>query len=385
MSLITKKEITELNELNQENCISIFIPTHRAGKKVLEEEDTLALKNQLKDVKDKLDQKGLKADEIDKITLPVQKLIDDSSFWREQSDGLAIFIADGFSKIYRLPIYFKAFNYISNSFYLKPLMPLFVGDGNFYLLMLERRNVKLYECTKHSFTEIIIDDLIPESKRDRVGFDYEEKNLQFRTQHAGSGQAMFHGQEAATGKKKNEIKKYLRAINDGIAPLLSQENIPMLVAAQRPVFDIYKEVNSYSNLVDENLNVNFGDSTIFEAHELAWEKIAPQFDQKRKDKIALFLAEQGTGKTAIGIDRIIPAAFNGKVDTLFCENKSDIFGTYKKENNSITVEQSEENNGAISLMNVAAINTFLNGGEVYLLDNEEMPNPNSRINALYRY
>lgn len=385
MSLITKKEITELNALNQENCISIFIPTHRAGKMVLEEEDTLALKNQLKDVKDKLDQKGLKADEIDKITLPVQKLIDDSSFWREQSDGLAIFIADGFSKIYRLPIYFKAFNYISNSFYLKPLMPLFVGDGNFYLLMLERRNVKLYECTKHSFTEIIIDDLIPESKRDRVGFDYEEKNLQFRTQHAGSGQAMFHGQEAATGKKKNEIKKYLRAINDGIAPLLSQENIPMLVAAQRPVFDIYKEVNSYSNLVDENLNVNFGDSTIFEAHELAWEKIAPQFDQKRKDKIALFLAEQGTGKTAIGIDRIIPAAFNGKVDTLFCENKSDIFGNYKKENNSITVEQSEENNGAISLMNVAAINTFLNGGEVYLLDNEEMPNPNSRINALYRY
>lgn len=385
MALITKKEITELNELKQENCISIFIPTHRAGKKVLEEEDTLALKNQLKEVKDKLDQKGLKADEIDKITLPVEKLIDDSSFWREQSDGLAIFISDGFSKIYRLPIYFKTFNYISNSFYLKPLMPLFVGDGNFYLLMLERRNVKLYECTKHSFTEIIIDDLIPESKRDRVGFDYEEKNLQFRTQHAGSGQAMFHGQEAATGKKKNEIKKYLRAINDGLAPLLSQGNIPMLIAAQRPVFDIYKEVNSYSNLVDGNLNVNFGDATIFEAHELAWEKIAPQFDQKRKDKIALFLAEQGTGKTAIGIDRIIPAAFNGKVDTLFCENKSDIFGTYTKENNSIIVEQSEENNGAISLMNVAAIKTFLNGGEVYLLDKEEMPNPSSRINALYRY
>ncbi len=385
MALITKKEITELNELKQENCISIFIPTHRAGKKVLEEEDTLALKNQLKEVKDKLDQKGLKADEIDKITLPVEKLIDDSSFWREQSDGLAIFISDGFSKIYRLPIYFKTFNYISNSFYLKPLMPLFVGDGNFYLLMLERRNVKLYECTKHSFTEIIIDDLIPESKRDRVGFDYEEKNLQFRTQHAGSGQAMFHGQEAATGKKKNEIKKYLRAINDGLTPLLSQGNIPMLIAAQRPVFDIYKEVNSYSNLVDGNLNVNFGDATIFEAHELAWEKIAPQFDQKRKDKIALFLAEQGTGKTAIGIDRIIPAAFNGKVDTLFCENKSDIFGTYTKENNSIIVEQSEENNGAISLMNVAAIKTFLNGGEVYLLDKEEMPNPSSRINALYRY
>lgn len=385
MSLITKKEIGELHDLNQENCISIFIPTHRAGKKVLQQEDTLMLKNQLKEVKNKLAKKGLHADVVNKMTAPVQELIDDSSFWREQSDGLAIFIADGFSKTYTLPIYFKEFNYISNSFYLKPLMPMFVGDGNFYFLMLERSNVKLYECTQHSFTEIIVDDLIPETKQDRVGFDYEQKNLQFRTGQTGTGQAMYHGQEAATGKRKNEIKKYLRAINDGLAPLFREENMPMLIAAQRPLFDIYKEVNSYPNLLGEFLNINFGDTTIHEAHELAWQMMAPIFDKKRKDKIARFLDEQGTGKTAIGIDKIIPAAFNGKVDALFCENKSDIFGSYKEENNAFTVTQSEENDNTISLMNVAAVKTFLNGGEVYLLDKEEMPNPNSRINALFRY
>lgn len=385
MSLITKKEIDELHDLNQENCISIFIPTHRAGKKVLQQEDTLMLKNQLKEVKNKLAKKGLHADVVNKMTAPVQELIDDSSFWREQSDGLAIFIADGFSKTYTPPIYFKEFNYISNSFYLKPLMPMFVGDGNFYFLMLERSNVKLYECTQHSFTEIIVDDLIPETKQDRVGFDYEQKNLQFRTGQTGTGQAMYHGQEAATGKRKNEIKKYLRAINDGLAPLFREENMPMLIAAQRPLFDIYKEVNSYPNLLGEFLNINFGDTTIHEAHELAWQMMAPIFDKKRKDKIARFIDEQGTGKTAIGIDKIIPAAFNGKVDALFCENKSDIFGSYKEENNAFTVTQSEENDNTISLMNVAAVKTFLNGGEVYLLDKEEMPNPNSRINALFRY
>lgn len=385
MPLISKKEIAELHDVNNENCISIFIPTHRAGKKVLQQEDTLALKNQLKEVKNKLAKKGLHADIANKITAPVQELIDNTSFWREQSDGLAIFIANGFSKIYTLPVYFKEFNYISNSFYLKPLMPMFVGDGNFYLLMLERSNVKLYECSQHSFTEIVIDDLIPATKQDRVGFDYEQKNLQFRTGQAGTGQAMYHGQEAATGKRKNEIKKYLRAINDGLAPLFRDENMPLLIAAQRPLFDTYKEVNTYPNLMEENLNVNFGDTNIFEAHELAWEMMAPVFDQKRRDKIALFLEVQGTGKTAIGIDKIIPSAIDGKVDTLFCENKADIFGNYKEESNVIIVTQSEEDDNTISLMNVAAIKTFLNGGEVYLLDKEEMPNPNSRINALYRY
>lgn len=385
MTLISKNEIVELHDVNKDNCISIFIPTHRAGEKVLQQVDALALKNQLKDVENKLAKKGLQADTINNLMAPAQQLVNDSSFWREQSDGLAIFIADGFSKIYTLPVYFKEFNYISNSFYLKPLMPMFVGDGNFYLLMLERRNVMLYECTRHSFTEISIEDLIPASKRDRVGYDYEQKNLQFRTGQAGSGHVMYHGQEAATGKRENEIKKYLRAINDGLAPLFREQNMPMLVAAQRPLFDTFREVNTYPNLMEDFLNINFGDTDIYDAHELAWEMMAPIFDQKRKDKIALFLDEQGTGKTAIGIDKIIPAAINGKVDTLFCENQADIFGSYKAEGNAVTVAQVEKNGNTISLMNVAAIKTFLNGGEVYLLDKKEMPNPNSRINALYRY
>lgn len=58
MPLITKKEITELSNVNHENCISIFIPTHKGGKKVLQREDTLMLKNQLTEVRNKLAKKG---------------------------------------------------------------------------------------------------------------------------------------------------------------------------------------------------------------------------------------------------------------------------------------------------------------------------------------
>ena len=385
MALLSKQEIVNLHEVNQKNCISIFIPTHRAGKKVLEQEDALVLKNELKDVKIKLSERGIQNDIITKMVRPVQDLIDDSSFWREQSDGLALFIADGFYEKHTLPIYFEAFNYVSDSFYLKPLMPLFVDDGNFYLITLELSNVKLYECTQHSFTEYIIDDLVPESIQDRVGFDFEEKNLQFRTQQAGIGQVMYHGQEAATGKSKNEIKKYFRAINDGLQTVFKEQNRPLLIASQEYLFDIYKGVNSYPNLMQENCKVDLTAASIFEIHESAWEMMVPIFDQKKKDKIALFLDAEGTGKTAIGIDKILPTAFSGKIDTLFCENRADIFGTFKEENDMVIATASEENNNTISLMNRAAIQTFLKGGSVYLLDKEEMPNPNSRINALFRY
>lgn len=66
----------------------------------------------------------------------------------------------------------------------------------------------------------------------------------------------------------------------------------------------------------------------------------------------------------------MPAAFNGKIDALFFENKADIFGNYKEENNTITVTLGEESDNAISLMNLAVIKTFLNGGDVYLLYGE---------------
>ncbi|EMQ94964.1 hypothetical protein D778_00324 [Xanthomarina gelatinilytica] len=55
---------------------------------------------------------------------------------------------------------------------------------------------------------------------------------------------------------------------------------------------------------------------------------------------------------------------------MFCENKADIFGNYKEENNTITVTLGEESDNTISLMNLAAIKTFLNGGDVYLLYGE---------------
>lgn len=65
------------------------------------------LKNQLTEVRNKLAKKGFHADEINKMTAPAQELVDDTSFWQKQSDFLAIFIAENFSKVYTLPCIFR--------------------------------------------------------------------------------------------------------------------------------------------------------------------------------------------------------------------------------------------------------------------------------------
>jgi hypothetical protein len=384
MALITKKEIEELDGIHSETCISIFIPTHRAGEEVLQGKDVLHLKNQLKEVKNKLENEQLDPKEIATLIAPIQELIDDSEFWRHQSDGLAIFRSDSFFRKYTLPVHFEAFHYVANNFYLKPLMPMFTGDGTFYVLALQLGNVKLYEQTRHSITEIDIDHLIPAQLEDRVGYDYEPKGLQHKSQANAQGQATFHGHAGSDRERKNEIARYFRAVDEGIMTLLKDENVPLVIASQDYLFAIYKNESSYKQLLEEVISCNLSETDKALLHELAWEKVAPIFDAERKDKIESFKEYEGTGRTSSDIKQVLPAALDGKIDTLFVENQSDIWGVYNPEKRHVRIDE-KPLSSSVSLLNKAAVKTFLNGGKVYLMEKDVMPNPYSTVNALYRY
>lgn len=382
MAILSKKEIAELSKVHDKSCISIFIPTHRAGQEVLQQQDSLALKNQLKDVSTKLKAQGFTAKEIKELLLPAEELMEDKGFWRHQSDGLAIFIANGFFHKHTLPIRFEAFNYVSNEFYLKPLMPMFAGDGRFFILSLNQGEVNFYEGSRHSITEVYIDDLTPSRLEERVGFDYKEKSLQFRSQQEGQGNAIFHGQ-GANDEDKNEILRYFRAINDGLMTMLHDETPPMVVACLDHLFPIYQKVNDYKEMLDKHISGNPSNMDWHTLHEKAWSIVQPHFDKERQEKIEQFKQLEGTQASST-VDQVVPAALNGKVDTLFLQNSTDIWGIYQPEKNKVEVHK-EHNAPNVSLMNLAAINVFQQGGKVYLMEEEDMPDSMSEINALYRY
>ncbi len=384
--MINRKDIERLAESHGHICISIFIPTHRAGEAVRKDADVILLKNQWKEVLEKLKDHELSPPEIEQIAQPVQQLIEDQEFWSHQSDGLALFITPDGMEHYTLPLAFEPFNFVSHEFYLKPLMPLFVGDGRFFVLKLALNEVEFFEGARYSITPVIIEDIVPQRLEETVGYDYEQKSLQFRTQQSGlgQGQGTFHGHGEGKDERKNEIQRFLRDVNKGLMTMLHDENPPMVVASQEYLFPMYKEVNDYKNLVDDPITKNLSELTPVFLHELAWEKVAPIFDQERQDKIDLFRQVHGTGKTAVDTSEVLYAALAGKIDTLFLENRTDIWGIYDPAENS--VELSDRHHASnTSLMNMAAVKTLLQGGKVYLMEKEQMPDDTAKMNALFRY
>ena len=384
MGLITKKDIEILDRIHSETCISIFIPTHREGEEVRSRKDTLQLKNQLKAVKEKLALEDKDPKEINDLLAPIEELLENSKFWSQQSDGLAIFRSNDFFEKYTVPVYFLEFNYVANEFYLKPLLPMFIGDGMFYVLALELDNVKLYEQTRHSIVEVDVEDLIPARMEEQVGYDYEPKSLQYKSRADEYGNAMYHGHAEADYDRKSEIAKYFRAVNKGLMTLLKSKSAPLIVASQEFLFSIYKGENSYKHLIDDPIICNLSETDKFHLHELAWEKVEPIFKDEQIQKIGLFKQHDGTGKTSSDIERVLPAAMEGKIDTLFVQNKAEMWGIYDPEKRHVRIDQ-EQTPSNVSLLNKVAVKTFLNGGNVYLLEKDEMPNPYSMVNALYRY
>ncbi|UAB83031.1 hypothetical protein INR75_12480 [Zunongwangia sp. SCSIO 43204] len=384
MSLIKKEEFHKLIDYSGKLCVSIFIPTERGGKDVLEKKDQTHLKSQWQQAEKTLKERNISDEALQKIASRIESLLNDPEFWRNQSDGLAIFASEDFFKYYTVPINFEASVYVMNEFYIKPLVPLYNKDERFYLLSLQLEEVSLFEATQYSIGKVDIEDLTPERLEERVGFDYKEKALQFKTQNPNSGTPVYHGHGANERNRLEEIKLYFRAIDQGIHDLLEQDNIRLIVACDDSLFPIYKEANTYNKLYEKSVPGNPADLSMLDLHAKALNLLEPEMRRKLDEKMNAFKENEGTDLASADIRDIFPAIQQGKVDTLFVENRQELWGTYSPDNMKIEKhnEQSLENS---SLLNHAVVNVIKQGGEVFLIEHQFMPNKKEKLNALYRF
>lgn len=384
MKHLSAERFHKLANIRQAHCISIFIPTHRAGMEVNELVDQKHLKNKIKAVREELRTYKLKDHEIDKILRPAEKILEDTGFWSSQMEGLAIFINPELFEYYTLPVGFEPRTYISDHFYLEPLIPYLNDNGHFYLLALSLKDVRVYEGFPHELKHLVLDELLPARLEEVVGFDYQQKNLQFRTGHTDSGQAMFHGHGAPSEQAKKEIFKFFRGVNQGMMQFLYDKNHPLILAAVDYLVPIYKEANDYKYLYDEFLPGNPEYEKPHQLHQKAKALLKDHFDGKRREKIGAFEEALAIKRSSFREEEVIVAAINGRIDTLFIRKGAEIWGIYESETNQAVVREKQEGQN-VSLVNMAAVNTILNSGTVYILEPDEMPEPSARLNALLRF
>ncbi|MBD6614847.1 hypothetical protein FNW02_02985 [Komarekiella sp. 'clone 1'] len=383
MNLFSIDELAILTAETNTNCVSIYMPTYKMSTETLQ--NPIRFKNLIRDAEEKLIENGLRPQEARDLLLPAQEL-NEYNFWQYQSDGLAVFISKNFFSYYTVPIDFQELVVVTERFHLKPLMSLFTGDGQFYILALSQNLVRLFQATRFSIREIELED-VPTSIAEALRYDDPEKNLQFHTgtPQGGSGDraAIFHGHGAGNDDEKQNILRYFRKVNDGLQELFKNQKSPLILAGVDYLLPIYRQANSYSYLVDEGITGNPDQLKAEELHTQAWQIVQPYFEEEQNEAIAYYQANLGTGKTANSIKEIVPAAYYQRVESLFVPVGQQKWGMFNPDTSSVQVH-SEQKAGDEDLMDFAALHTLLNGGTVYAVEPEQVPGDAS-LAAVLRY
>lgn len=383
MNLLSKEELRKLTEKPGGWCVSIYMPTHKASPET--KQDPIRFKNLLREAEQRLKEGGLRSPEAKKLLSWGKALIKDGLFWQYQADGLAMFLSSDLFYHYRLPLRFDELVVVTDRFHIKPLLPMLGQENRFYILALSQNEIRLFQCTRYSVKEMNVENA-PRSLGEALQYDEFEKQLQFHTRAPSAGgerAAMFHGHGVGKEDAKDNVLRFFQQLDQGLHTLLGKENAPLVLAGVDYLFPIYREANHYPHLTENGIVGNPEGSKGEELREQGWKIVEPYFLKAREEAFSRYRQFAGNERASKSVKDIVPAAIDGRIDTLFVALGIQQWGVFDAHTHTVHFHPEAEP-GDEDLLDLAAVHTYLNGGTVYPLKQEEMPDE-TPLAALFRY
>lgn len=387
MSFFSEANLKTLLEFPSGAIASFYMPTYRLGSET--QQNAIRFKNLMKQAEVQLQQYGLRSTEIIDFLQAAHEL-DREEFWQNQNEGLALFIGVGMCCYFCLPIQFEERVIVSDRPHLKPLLPLLTGDGKYYLITLNQQQIQVFAGSRYSLEEVKIEGL-PQSLEAALQYDETAKTGQFRisTSRGGTNNSFqqagsFHGQGSPDqDDHTQDILQYFHQIDRHLHEFLRNQTAPLVIAGVEYLLPIYREANTYQHLIAEAIPESVDMLPLSELHQRTWELVEPYFTQTKAQAIEHYHEMQPTGKTSTDIKEVVPAASYGRVEELFVAVGVQQWGLFDPQLNELEVHE-ETQPGDEDLLNVAAIQTLLNGGKVYAVEPDNVPD-SAPLAAVFRY
>ncbi|MGA6993812.1 MAG: hypothetical protein WBX50_07935 [Candidatus Deferrimicrobiaceae bacterium] len=381
--MLKMEELKELTETGTGPCVSIYMPTHKAGKAT--RQDPIRYKNLLREAERRLVAGGLRSADARDMLAEGNTMVRDSLFWGNQSDGLAVFFSAETHRRHVLPLPFEELVVVGDRFHVKPLLALFTGDGRFYILALSRNDIRLLQGTRFGVREVDLPE-VPGSLAEALRYDDPEKSIQFRTiepRGGGKRPAVYHGHGAGVDDAKENLRRFFRQVDAGLLDVLGQEQAPLVLAGVDYLFPIYREASTYPGLLEEGIPGNPDTASPEELHRHAWRLVHPRFLVAQEEAGNRYRELIGTGRASGNPRVVVPAAYHGRVETLFVAVGEQRWGAFDPERGNVHMHRKRRPLDT-DLLDFAAVHTFLNSGTVYAVQPGKVPGGSS-IASVFRY
>lgn len=390
ITLPTKTDLDTLMNMTEGPCISLYMPTHFVGSEA-QPQDPIRLKKWLKAAEKQLVDEGSRMADAVSLTAPAWELLETSNFWREQGEGLALFIAPNLTQRFHLPYPVKRLLVVNDHFHLKPLFPLLNNDARFYILALSQNKVELLEGSRYDIHPVALRD-VPASKAEALREDDTEQKLQRRVQAdspsaPGKRTSVSHGLGGGTQDDDNrtDILRYFQQVDKGLRTTLPRDQTPVVLAGVDYLLPIYREASSYPHLVDTPIEGNPERVRPEELHAEATRILEPYFGEAQKqaqDRYEQF-SGNGSGLASNDLMEILQASLAARVNILFVPDQAEQWGRFDALANKIELSDSP-GVGDQDLLDLAAMQTYQNGGIVFAVPPDQIPG-GGNVAAIFRY
>ena len=378
MDVIRRTDLQRLALGRHGPCVSVFLPTHRAGPEV--QQAPIRLKNLLRQATDALKSDGVRAPEIDRLLAPLRRLLDDRLFWQYQSDGLALFSRPGWWRSFRVPLDLPELAVVDDRFHVSPLLPLLAGDGHFFVLALSQNQIRLLEGTRDRVEEVELPG-VPLGVRNALQGEEIQKQLQLYVADRGGVGAggVYHGHGHPGEGQEERILRYFRKVDRALREVLAGERAPMVLAAVEHLSPIFRQANTYPQLVDEVVPGSPEGLSPHELHARAWPIVEPLFLRAQREAAVRYGRLAGTGLTSQDPQDIGRAAEDGRIETLFVSQHPAGPSAAAGD-----VSGSDGDSGLRDALELATVTALAKGGTVYVFPAGEVPGGGSAA-AVFRY
>jgi hypothetical protein len=382
---ITREDVQELLQISGGPCVSLYMPTIRAGAQT--QQNAIRYKNLVRSLQERLEGMELPHGAADELLDPLRGLIDDHGFWQTQSDGLAVFRSPDLFRAYRMPLELEELAVVESRLHLKPLFSLLSGDGRFYILSLSHKSIRLIEASHYSAEERELPG-VPQSVTESLGENVTRQYSQFQASTSSKTVArmpLFAGHGTGEEDLKAEVRQFFNLVDKALLKIIDR-NVPVVLAGVEYLLPRFKETTGHPWVLDEALTGNAEGLSPEELRAAAWEIVEPVFLEERRKAAGRYFDLLGTGRASSRFDEVLPAAHDGRVDTLFVARGVRLWGTYDEQGRKVNLQEDQDaqQDGGEDLLDHAAVQTFLNGGKVFAVPQAEVPDGQAMA-AIYRY
>jgi hypothetical protein len=274
---------------------------------------------------------------------------------------------------------------VAPHFYIRPLLPLFARGRIFYILALSQKDIRLLRCTPADSALVDLSG-VPTSfdaYMNTAKPDHVRDNRSTAGPSSGHSRGVLFGSSVTDAEDKQEyLAHFYKEIDRAVGNILKDGRAPLVLAGVEYELSLYRGLSSYPYLLEQAVQGAPNGLKGGEMHARALEALQREYAAR----VDAFLEEynhKSGGLGIHGIKDVVLAAHDGRVNILLVSDSLDVKGRFEEDVHQVKVREDgapdEED-----LLNVAAVQTILHGGQVLVAPNRQMPS-GAAMAALLRF